>query len=134
MTQQVVYPQEYFTQTSVTKDESIVSVIQKVETMNSQVVGKVPTKVTIERIDDVVVYECCYEDLSITVVQEEDEELEVLVVEEIPEEIEVVTVEVTVNEEGEEIITSNKIDKIAETIPQVRTAIIEVSQMVEIRH
>ena len=100
MTQQVVYPQEYFTQTSVTKDERIVSVIQKVETMNSQVVGKIPTKVTIERIDDVVVYECCYEDLSITVVQEEDEELEVLVVEEIPEEIEVVTVEVTVNEEG----------------------------------
>jgi len=53
----------------VPQDSKIVTMISKVEQLNSQISGQVPSKVTVSYIGDVTVAECDYEDYFVTVSQ-----------------------------------------------------------------
>lgn len=112
------------------ENREIHEIIEELEGVNPDVKDQAIKKVTVEHIGTTTICEIDYEQLSITVVKEEGENIEVVSTETIPEEIEYVTLETQVTEEGNHIVVSNKVEKIAEMVPEVTTAIVKVSQVI----
>lgn len=112
------------------KDTTIRKVVEEVRRSAPEITEKVPRRITKEVVGGVTITEVDFIQKSFTIVQEKTGEIKTIKSQPIPEKIKPTVLETSVTEYGQTVITSTTVEEVEKIVPEVKTAVVELTKQV----